>query len=208
MLKLIRDEMRNHAPFTVAGALTGIALMLVVVLGRIRHEALEPLFEGCHAVHVLLSAVVTAAMFRRYRRAPLRGFLIAYAGSIGIGTLSDIVFPYFGGLLLGAHMHFHLPFIEEWWLINPAAFLGIAIGTAWPRTRIPHSGHVLVSTWASLFYLVVYANVAWSMWQLPMVFLVLFVAVWLPCCVSDIAWPLLFIGKDAYPQAQERAADR
>jgi hypothetical protein len=27
-------------------------------------------------------------------------------------------------------------------------------------------------------------------------FIVLFLAVWLPCCVSDIVFPLLFVGPD------------
>jgi hypothetical protein len=93
-------------------------------------------------------------------------------------------------------MHFHLPVIEMWWLINPVALVGIGIALYRPTTKVPHSGHVLLSTWASLFYLLTNApeSVRWLP-LLPLVLVVLFVAVWLPCCVSDIVYPLLFVGK-------------
>lgn len=202
MLKRILAELRSHAPFTLFGALTGIALMLVIVLARVPTDRLKPVFEGFHAVHVLLSAIVTAAMYRRYRKNLIVCILIGYLGSVGIATLSDVIFPHHGGALIllaagaDAEMHFHLPFIEHWWLINPLALLGVAVGVYKPVTRIPHSGHVLLSTWASLFYVAVQAHgtINWLP-LLPLVFIVLFVAVWLPCCVSDIVLPLLFVGK-------------
>jgi len=89
-------------------------------------------------------------------------------------------------------MEFHLPFIEKWWLVNPLALVGIAIGYLRPTTKIPHFGHVLLSTWASLFYFTAF-GVAYWLPLLPAVFLFLFLAVWIPCCLSDIVFPLLFI---------------
>jgi len=203
MSSKILTELKSHAPFTLFGAFTGIVLMLLLVLLKVGTHALEPFFEGFHVIHVLLSALVTAAMYRRYRGNVLLCVLIGFVGSVGIATLSDVVFPHHGGALVlkaagsYATMHFHLPFIEQWWLINPAALLGVAIGMAKPMTKIPHSGHVLLSTWASLFYVIAHAEgtVNWLP-LLPLVFVVLFIAVWLPCCVSDIVFPLLFVGKE------------
>ena len=203
MLNRILGELKDHAPFTLLGTLTGIVLMLLIIVAKIRRETLEPFFEGFHAIHVLLSAVVTSAMYRRYRTGILPCILIGFVGSVGIATLSDVVFPHHGGALAlkltgEAHeMHFHLPFIEQWWLIGPVALAGVAIGMWKPTTRVPHSGHVLLSTWASLFYIVAHAHgeVDWLP-LLPLLFVVLFVAVWVPCCVSDIVFPLLFVGKE------------
>jgi hypothetical protein len=114
---------------------------------------------------------------------------------VGIGTLSDIILPYLGGRLVGAKMeHMHLAFIEEWWLVEPAAAIGVAIGLWRPGTRLPHSAHVFVSTWASLFYLTSYGDANWLP-LLPAIFLLLFIAVWLPCCFGDIAFPLLIAGR-------------
>jgi hypothetical protein len=67
----------------------------------------------------------------------------------------------------------------------------VAIGLLAPGTRPPHAGHALVSTWASLFYLTAYGVTDWLP-LLPLVLVVLFFAVWIPCCTSDIVFPLLF----------------
>lgn len=207
MLKRILHELKRHAPFTLFGAFTGIVLMVLVVLSGAGTELLHGLFEGLHSVHVLLSALVTAAMYRRYRKNVIACILIGFVGSVGIATLSDVIFPHHGGTLIllatsqEAEIHFHIPFIEHWWLIGPMALVGVAIGMYKPMTKIPHTGHVLLSTWASLFYVIAHApgTVNWLP-LLPLVFVVLFVAVWLPCCVSDIAFPLLFVGKAGVEQ--------
>jgi len=48
--------------------------------------------------------------------------------------------------------------IEKWWLVNPLAFLGIAIAWFWPHARLPHAAHVWLSTWASLFHMTMAAS--------------------------------------------------
>jgi hypothetical protein len=202
MLQMILRELKAHAPFTAFGAFTGIALMVILVTAKVGADALGPAFEGAHALHVFLSAVVTAAMYRRYGGSVVLCVLVGFVGSVGIATLSDVVFPHHGGAAIlkltgeNAHMRFHLPAVEEWWLINPAALLGIAVGVVRPRTRLSHAGHVLLSTWASLFYVVSNAvgTVNWFP-LMPLVLVVLFIAVWVPCCISDIVFPLLFVPK-------------
>ena len=120
--------------------------------------------------------------------------LIGYTGSIGIATLSDAIIPYIGAYLLGIKMPFIIPFIAKWW-INPLALIGITIGYWRPKTRFPHAGHVLLSTWASLFSITQH-RITISGWMFPFIFLFLFLAVWIPCCTSDIIYPLLFVKKD------------
>ena len=39
----------------------------------------------------------------------------------------------------------------------------------------------------------------WTALMVLGMFLVLFIAVWVPCCVSDIVFPMLFIGKSGIP---------
>jgi hypothetical protein len=187
----IAHELKRHAPFTALGALSGIAIMaLVVVIGPSSHVQ-HTVFHCLHPLHIVFSAIVTTALYRRYGGGIWVAVAIGFVGSVGICTLSDIVFPYLGGMLLGASISLHVCFIEHPWLIIPAAFAGIAIGLLAPETRFPHAGHVLLSTWASLFYLTAYGVTDWLP-LLPLVFVVLFLAVWIPCCTSDIVFPLLF----------------
>jgi len=203
MLKLIAKELKEHAPFTALGALTGIIITVIIILGNVPSHVSNIVFYTLHPLHVLLSALVTTAMYMRYKKGKIWvAILIGWTGSIGVATISDAMIPYLGGSLLHAQMEFHVPFIEEWW-INFLALGGIAIGYWKQTTKIPHFGHVLLSTWASLFYLMAFGTAEWIP-LLPFIFLFLFLAVWLPCCTSDIIYPLLFVRKEPKPPSLER----
>ena len=203
MTKLIAHELKEHIPFTALGALTGIIIMVIVVLTNVPSHISNTIFYTLHPLHVLLSALVTTAMYIRYRKAKFWvAILIGWTGSIGIATISDAIIPYLGGSLLNAQMEFHVPFIEEWW-ISFLALGGIAIGYWKQTTKIPHFGHVLLSTWASLFYIMAFGKADWIP-LLPLIFLFLFLAVWLPCCLSDVVYPLLFLRKKTELSSAER----
>ncbi len=192
-LRLITKELAEHVPFTAAGAISGIVIMVIMTYGNVSSGVSHALFYTLHPLHVVLSAIVTTAMYKLHGRGKTwAAILIGYTGSIGIATLSDSIIPYLGGALLDIEMEFHAGFIEKWWLINPLAFLGIAIGYLKPATKVPHAGHVLLSTWASLFYFTAFGSADWIP-LLPFIFLFLFFAVWIPCCVSDIVYPLLYV---------------
>jgi len=195
MIKRISTELARHIPFTSLGAITGIIFMVIIVLGKVPTQISHTAFYTLHPLHVVLSALVTTAMYKKYSSGKIwAAILVGYTGSIGIATISDAIIPYLGGSLLGINIGLEVPFIEKWWLVNPMALVGIAIGYWKPTTKFPHYGHVLLSTWASLFYFTAF-GVAYWIPLLPFIFLFLFIAVWTPCCLSDIVFPLLFTKK-------------
>lgn len=87
----------------------------------------------------------------------------------------------------------HIGFIDSWYIVNPAAILGVLIAYILRSSKFPHAVHILLSIWASLFHILMAMgdSVSFAQWLGISVFL--FVAVWLPCCFSDIVFPLLFI---------------
>lgn len=199
MLKLIARELKNHAPFTALGAVTGIIAMVIIIFGGALPQVSpvsSTVFYVLHPLHVALSAVVTTAMYktRGQGRSKLWAIiLIGYFGSIGIGTLSDSVIPYLGEVLLDLpNRGIHIGFLEDPHIVNPAAFAGIAIGYFRPTTKLPHFGHVLISTWASLFHVIMALGGMVNWLTFLIIFVFLFLGVWLPCCTSDIVFPLLF----------------
>ena len=215
-IKNIVVELKKHAPFTLFGALTGIVLMLL--FKNIEHQTSKTLFYAFHPAHVLLSAMVTASIFQLHtkRRKFIMVLLIGFFGSIGIATLSDSLIPYVGELLLGMHVHVHshehtsfgehahIGFIEGWYLVIPAAVAGVLIAYLRPKTKFPHAGHVLLSTWASSFHMLMAMAGQLSAWRAVGSFGFLFLAVWLPCCVSDIVFPLLFVRGEPRPFGKGR----
>ncbi len=193
-LKDIAKELRSHAPFTIFGALLGIVIIVIIDQVKIPRSVSERLFEVFHPLHVLLSAMVTAGMYRLHSKGRLWATVsIGYFGAVGIATLSDCVIPYLGEYLLGfPNRGIHLGFLEHWWLVNPLALIGIAIACFWPKTKFPHAGHVLLSTAASLFHMTMGLGDELKTLMIVLIPVFLFLAVWLPCCASDIVFPLLF----------------
>ncbi len=192
--KSIGRELRSHVPFTLFGASVGIAVLVVISSVHVSRELSHGLFAVFHPVHVLLSAMVTAGMYRLHGRGRWWAtILIGYVGSIGIATLSDSLIPYLGEVLRGLpHAHVHAGFIEEWYLVNPAALIGIAVAFFWPKTKFPHAGHVFLSTFASLSHMLMAMAKPLDPWTTVQLGIFLFLAVWIPCCTSDIVFPLMF----------------
>jgi len=209
MSKEILRELESHAPFTLFGAFTGIAIMFFSqgLSSKISHA----FFYTLHPIHVMLSALVTASMYKLHTCEYAKGkcnlwilILIGYAGSIGIATMSDSLIPYLGETLLRMpNRGIHIGFLEKWWLVNPLAIVGVTVAYFHPRTKLPHAAHVLLSTWASLFHILMAKGEVASLFSYAAIFLFLFLAVWIPCCASDIVFPLLFVGKRAECSAMD-----
>ncbi|MBU1854039.1 MAG: hypothetical protein KJ957_08380, partial [Candidatus Omnitrophica bacterium] len=108
-VKQISRELKDHAPFTFFGAITGIIVM--VFFQKMPSKLSYDVFYVLHPIHVLLSALVTASMFKLHEcgcisAKCLRGkcnfwvlLIIGYAGSVGIATISDSLIPYLGETL-------------------------------------------------------------------------------------------------------------
>ncbi|MFH1881231.1 MAG: hypothetical protein ABIL62_00790 [Planctomycetota bacterium] len=204
-LAIILKELESHAPFTLFGAFTGIVCMLL--FKNLEHETSRRIFYVLHPGHVLLSAIVISSMFQFHskRSKLIVVLLVGFFGSLGIGTLSDSLIPYVGEVLLGmhidAHSHeqagfaeqAHIGFIEGWYIVIPAAIAGVLIALFKPRTKVPHAGHVLLSTWASSFHMLMAMGGQITILKAVGSFGFLFLAVLLPCCFSDIVFPLLFV---------------
>jgi hypothetical protein len=200
MFRRVISELREHIPFTTFGAIIGIVIMLIIVLTDTLHHVSQisySVFYVLHPTHVILSAIVTTALFKKHGRSNIWAtILVGYVGSIGIATLSDSLIPYLGESLLSLeNKDTHIGFIEEWYIVNPAALLGIIIGYWRPITKLPHFGHVLISTWASLFHIFMALGKTTNWVIFLNIFIFLFLAVWIPCCTSDIIFPLLFTKK-------------
>ena len=203
-LKHIAHELVEHAPFTAVGAVAGIAVMAIIHFANTPRDVSEGLFYTLHPLHVVLSALVTTSMYRLHltKSKLWLTVIIGYTGSVGIATLSDILIPYLGGDVLNIPWELEVPFIEssnmpfvgipKWVVINAAAVIGMAFAFWKPTTRFPHMGHVLLSTWASLFSFTAFGMADWLP-LLPYIFMFLFLSVWLPCCISDIIYPLLWV---------------
>jgi hypothetical protein len=186
--------------------------------GEHQHEAADPhedddphaghdhsnpflaLFHLFHPMHMFFSAAATTAMFWRYERKLLKALLIGLAGAIGVCGLSDIVMPQVSLMILHKPMPWHICVIEHPTMVLSFAAVGVLVGLTASigvrqSTFFSHSLHVFSSTMASIFYLIgPFGALGWID-QVGVVFIFIIVAVMVPCCLSDIVFPLLLAGK-------------
>jgi len=171
--------------------------------GEIIRSASSIMFHVFHPIHMLFSAVATTAMFWRHEKRLLKAIVTGFVGALGICSISDVALPYLSGLLLGAKMQAHWCLLQHPMTVVPFAAVGVIVGllaaTSIQRsTYYSHTGHVFVSSAASILYLVSFGMVDW-VHDVGYVFILMLVAVMLPCCVSDIVFPLLVARKDGLP---------
>lgn len=199
--KYIVTELIHHIPFSIFGVMLALLMMgvlsFIVEVANADHLmafASEDLYHVFHPSHILLSAVATTAMFVKHDGNMAKAAGIGFCTSIVLCSLSDIFFPYIGGILLSADMEFHLDIIDEPGIVLPFAIVGTIAGLAAPKsfekaTEYSHSMHVFVSSVASILYLVAFGLEHW-VHAIGGVFMVTIFAVMLPCCLSDIVLPL------------------
>ena len=215
-IKSILHEFQHHFPFTI------FAVMISLIILAIYTELLRPtmaigdlhahghdegvnaytrLFHVLHPIHVFLSAAATAAMFWRYDKRFIVAVLTGLFGSLMVCGISDIIFPYLGGLLLNMDMHLHICLLENPTTVLMFTGIGIATGICAASgmntasvSKVAHAMHVMVSTGATILYLVGFGLLNWTDVLAP-VFIIVTFSVIIPCCTSDIIFPLLLVNK-------------
>jgi hypothetical protein len=200
-LKYILVELARHLPYSVFGISLGLVFMgiltfLSILIGSQDKvpQASEELFHVFHPIHIFFSAVATTAMFQKHEKRLLKAIVTGLAGSVGICSLSDIFFPFVGGTLLGMPIRLHICLIETPGLILTFAVTGILAGLVANQSfehsfEYSHSAHVFLSSMASILYLTGFGMIDW-IHSLGQVFIITIVAVMIPCCTSDIVFPL------------------
>jgi hypothetical protein len=192
-VKGLLHELEHHAPFTIIATI--LAIVIAVGLKYIFSASFEEgAFEILHPLHVIVSALVSAGIFYKYKPKIIPAVLVGIISAIVIGSLSDVIFPFLGGAIFGLQTHFHLPIIENPLMILGSALIGGIIGIATKITKIPHLLHVGISVFASLFYLLAFSTTQ-SIIGFILAIIIIFIAVIIPCCISDILLPFFFLGK-------------
>lgn len=192
--KELIHELKHHLPFTAFATLIAIILVLLLQY-MLQKQISENLFEIFHPLHIIASSIVTAGIFYKYKSRIIPALLIGVTGSIIIGSLSDIIFPWIGGNILSLGTSFHLLLIEKPFLILFSAIIGSSIGISAKITKTPHFIHVFLSVFASLFYLLAFSS-GFNFVYFIGAFLIVFLSVIIPCCVSDILFPFFFLEKN------------
>jgi len=210
------QELLHHFPYATLSV--ALALMLLTVMnvffndglvaatvtacsdGCCHTSGLDILFHSFHFIHILFATSGTIVTFRRYSDKIFIGLLVGTLSSMVFCTLSDVLLPYAAGRLLGIEMDLHICFASE--LSNILPFLLVGLLNGWVMTQLPelrtqnnslflHFLHTFISAMASIFYAVGHGLSDFYMY-FGMFYLLMVVAVIIPCTLSDVIAPIFF----------------
>lgn len=202
----IIDEVICHFPYALLSLTVGLIVLSIMTVDLpesrvILHLRFFPLFHTCHFLHIVFAAAGSFLTFLKYSRSWFKGFIVGALVPVVFCVMSDIVLPYVGGTLLGVPMHLHICFVTEY--VNVIIFLIVGVLTGAVLrfhverkhagsflTRWLHFGHILLSAMAALFYLVSHGFSSWTHYIGP-VYVLLIVAVVVPCTLSDLVVPVI-----------------
>ena len=168
---------------------------------HVHTSGMDILFHTFHFIHIIFAASGAMLMYYRYTKKDLlKSAIIGVISASAFCTLSDILMPYAAGVMLGVDMNLHICFVSELKNILPFLLVGIlnglAIAKVYEKTQENvslqlHFFHTFISAMASIFYAV--GNGLVDFYQyLGAFFLLMLIAVVLPCTLSDVAAPLFF----------------
>jgi hypothetical protein len=189
MIKNILHELKEHIPFTALASIVSIALALLIIKINLINSIVS-IFYIFHPIHLFFSAIVSTALFYKYKKNILLSILVGVFISVIIGSISDVFLPYVGSSIFGIPISFHLPAIENPLLIFGASIFGSILGIATKKTKFPHFLHVFISVFASLLYMFAYST-NFSLLNLFFILIITTISVVVPCCLGDIILPVL-----------------
>lgn len=208
----LKSEFLHHFPYAVFSVALGMVILsLLDYIGQssvsrtLCSRGYHMLFHSFHFLHILFASTGTVITYSRFAKdAPLWKILLV--GSISpmfFCVLSDVVLPYLSGKVLGVNMEFHICFHKELKNVVPFLVMGIFNGLILRKHHTgmlsmfslgSHFTHILISSLASLFYMVSHGFTDWYS-QMGYVFLFLVAAIILPCTLSDVVIPMYLAGK-------------
>ena len=197
-------ELVCHVPYAIiALAFAFIFLSLTFFFGLSLPEetarfGYHVLFHSFHYLHIIVSVAGAALTYFRFGRSWFVGVLVALIAPTFFCILSDILLPALSGRILGVDMVVHVCFFQLFDAINLVVFMLMGLVAGLALTRAPesikristyfHSAHTLISSMASVFYMVANGFDNWF-GMMGILFLFMFLAVVVPCTLSDIVVP-------------------
>ena len=201
------SEIVHHVPYAVFSVALGFVVLSFLDFFSFKNggfvanrEGAHLLFHSFHFLHIIFAVTGSLITFSRFSNNMVRGAITAVISSLFFCTLSDVILPYLSGRILGVSMHFHLCLASELHNVIPFLLIGLVNGLVMSRhssnTKVfyslgSHFSHILISSLASLFYLI---SEGFSNWcpQMGVIFIFLMIAVVVPCTFADIIVPVFF----------------
>lgn len=202
------DELVCHVPyaiFSLAFAFSFLGILHFIAIGSFAaapakvYAGYHILFHTFHYLHIIVAVTGAMITFFRFSNNLVLGLLVAVLAPTFFCVVSDIMLPAVAASVLGAKICMHICFFDSYETLNLLAFMlaGVVCGAALLRHEESlkvfalrsHFMHIFVSCLAALFYTVAHGFNEWYN-AMGILFVFLFIAVIIPCTLSDVVVPL------------------
>lgn len=201
---LLKAELICHTPYgilAVAASMILVSLLLFCTPPTpLFAKNASILFHSLHFIHILFAASSVVLAFRKYSQSLIGAVLLGTFVPAVFCTLSDVFLPYWGSQIFGLNVTLHLCFKSHLTSILPFLGAGIINGLLLSHTKkcddlmfhatVSHFSHSFISALASFLYLLSHGFVDLKH-GMGVVFVLLLVAVIIPCIISDVVVPLV-----------------
>jgi len=202
------NELICHLPYAIASVAFSLSIVAFLayfslvqgIPAKLICRGSRVLFHSFHFMHLVFATTGALITYCRFSKNRWHALLVGIFVPPLFCILSDAILPYFAGRFLGVPMHFHLCFKTELHNVLPFLFVGVVNGLIMSKhhsskqlvfSLYSHFVHILVSSFASVFYLIAHGCTNWYD-DIGLVFLFLIIAVVIPCTLSDVVVPMLF----------------
>lgn len=217
IFRLIGNEIMAHIHYSVFAVIIGMLCVWLIPVEFLgmggcachHHHGLEAmhkpvghfLFHIVHYMHTFFASVTATLTAKRFSGNLFKSILVGIFVPPVFCTMSDILFPYWGGKIIGIEMSLHLCIFENVWPVLSLIAIGVSIGAflssratsnleIFKLAASSHFLHDFVSAAASLLYLIGFGCHNWTE-NLIYIFLLMLIAVVIPCMLSDLVLPML-----------------
>lgn len=198
---IIYAEILHHLPYAIISIALGLIIISLLDSSvAYTREGSFNLFHTFHFLHLIFATSGSIITFLRFSKNVTQAVIISMISSIVFCTLSDIILPYISALILGMSIHLHICLKSELHNVIPFLLIGVFNGLVLSKhssevmeiySMRSHFAHILISSLASLFYLVSEGMCDWYH-QMGLIFLMQIIAVLIPCTFADLIVPLFF----------------
>ncbi len=199
---LLKAELLCHIPYGILAVATSMILVSLILFVTpqtpLFAKNASTLFHTLHFIHILFAASSVVLAFRKYSDSVIGAVVLGAVVPAVFCTLSDVFLPYWGSNIFGLNVALHICFKSHLGSILPFLITGIVNGLLLSHTTncdnlmvhatVSHFSHSFISALASFLYLLShgFADLKHGM---GIIFIVLLVAVIIPCIISDVIVP-------------------
>ncbi|MBT3828071.1 hypothetical protein HOL34_03765 [bacterium] len=205
------SELLLHTPYAIMSVAFGFVVLSFSSFFFLTdntagmQQSCDIIFHSFHFMHIVFAVSGTFVMFLRFSKNILLGLILSVIAPTLFCLLSDVMFPYLAGYIMGIPMDLHICLVSEMHNIIPFTAIGLLHGAALSYRSASHQSsisvsshavHIFISSMASMFYLVGHGCMDWFP-KMGMIFLLMIIAVVVPCTLSDVVVPMYFsrVGK-------------